>query len=242
MKAAKHAGDEVEWRRLKGQKKVHDDDYNMLKSRVNAGILTSNDENNQAVPSRMSMLKKILSRFPNIRIAYQLKEDIRSLYILSPNSRARAEADYQDWKLRIPPDADFDGFRTMAGYIDNWHEEVFNYHDFPYSNGKTESINRIIKEAYESGKGYSFDVLRYKVKYTRPEYRVDPKFIKMDKFGSVMAIITSQMPEYFDLLKLHQDGKPLPEDYQLSNGSGLDLAKYEMDVIEGIVSPSTYDI
>ncbi|PSU17541.1 transposase [Photobacterium damselae] len=42
-------------------------------------------------------------------------------------------------------------FKDAIRSIDNWHEEIFNWWDYPYTNALTESLNNVIKGTFRSG-------------------------------------------------------------------------------------------
>lgn len=233
IRAAKKTGDLIEVKRLQAHKKSLSKDYDLLKNRYNAGLLTSNREDVEGVPVIMGVLNEIFAKFPNIKLAYDLKERIRALYDITSKTRKQAEDEFIKWRDDIPDEDMFIEFHKLKRGIDNWFAEVFNFYVAPIGNGRTESINKIIKDAYASGNGYSFDVLRYKVKYRTAAYRNDPKFVKLNKNGDVMKMITALDHEFTVLLGDYLTGKGLPEGYKLEHGSGIRLDDYEKAVSSG---------
>ena len=112
--------------------------------------------------------------FPELGIAYWLKETMRDIYIESKD-RYEAYQRFYEWECRIPDD--FKAFKDLQNTYNNNKQEIFNYFLQPYTNAYTESINNVIKSIEKAGKGYSYEVLRAKVLYgTNATKR--PKFSK----------------------------------------------------------------
>lgn len=112
--------------------------------------------------------------FPELGVAYWLKETMRDIYIESKD-RYEAFQRFYEWECRIPDD--FKAFKDLQNTYNNNKQEIFNYFLQPYTNAYTESINNIIKSIEKAGKGYSYEVLRAKVLYgTNATKR--PKFSK----------------------------------------------------------------
>jgi transposase len=109
--------------------------------------------------------------FPTLKVAYNLKEGIRDMYLCETKEQAMAY--YKQWKASIPKD--MPSFLDIAKIIDNWHTEIFNYFDFIVTNAYTESINNLIKHIEKAGRGYSFEVLRAKVLFGT-KATIKPKF------------------------------------------------------------------
>lgn len=124
--------------------------------------------------------------FPTLKIAYDLKEGLRDMYLCE--TREQAEAYFKEWKKSIPED--MTSFKDVAKMINNWHTEIFNYFDDQYTNAFTESINNLIKHIEKRGRGYSFEVLRAKVLFgtkatIKPRFG-EQAFTRMDKFTMTM--------------------------------------------------------
>lgn len=118
--------------------------------------------------------------FPELGVAYWLKETLRDIY--TSKDRYEAYQRYYQWECRIPDN--FKAFKDLQRTYNNNKKEIFNYFLQPYTNAYTESINNIIKTVEKAGKGYSYEVLRAKVLYgtsatKRPKFTKD---IKMKTF------------------------------------------------------------
>lgn len=109
--------------------------------------------------------------FPTLKVAYNLKEGLRDMYLCE--TREQAMAYYKRWKASIPND--MPSFLEIAKIIDNWSTEIFNYFDYFVTNAYTESINNLIKHIEKAGRGYSFEVLRAKTLFST-RATIKPKF------------------------------------------------------------------
>jgi len=117
--------------------------------------------------------------FPTLKVAYDLKEGLRDMYLCK--TREDAEKYFKEWKKSIPED--MTSFLDVAKMINNWHTEIFNYFDTRVTNAFTESINNLIKHIEKRGRGYSFEVLRAKVLFGT-KATVKPRFGEQD-FGAM---------------------------------------------------------
>ena len=109
-------------------------------------------------------LMDVFTKYPVLAEIHRLKEDIRDMYRLK--TRIEAEAFYADWKARIP--TSLPAYESAARTIDNWHIEIFNYFDYPYTNALTEGSNSVIRAIERMGRGYTFELLRGRVLYGTP--------------------------------------------------------------------------
>jgi transposase len=126
--------------------------------------------------------------FPTLKVAYNLKESLRDMYLCK--TREEAMAYYRQWKASIPED--MPSFLDVAKMIDNWHKEIFTFFDTGITNAFTESTNNLIKVIEKRGRGYSFEVLRAKVLFgtkatIKPKYG-EQEFSDMDNTFSNMLM------------------------------------------------------
>ena len=120
-------------------------------------MLTNADEMDE---SPQLFLHDLLETFPELRNPHKLKEDFRQIYRAS--SRQEAEELFTDW---VNEAQEYDAYKPVINTVNNWHTEIFNYFDYKYTNATTESLNRLVSEINQRGRGYSFDVLRMKAIY-----------------------------------------------------------------------------
>jgi transposase len=104
------------------------------------------------------------NEYPKLMEVYNAKEGYLGMWDMP--TRADAEEYWEDWKSKVTPTAR-KFFSDAVRAIDNWHEEIFNWWDYQYTNAVTESLNNTIKGAFRNGRGYSFEVLRAKILYTK---------------------------------------------------------------------------
>lgn len=103
-----------------------------------------------------------LKNVPLLARAYALKEELHEIFYLT--NRTEAENRYKQWREFIKDDL-LQGFAAMLVAGDNWHDEIFAYFDYGFTNAYTESLNGLTKLTNRMGRGYSFEVIRAKMLY-----------------------------------------------------------------------------
>lgn len=121
------------------------------------------------------LLKDWSQRFPLLHEAYKVKELFHGLY--EYESRSQAEKAAQAWLNSIPQDL-VPHFRETAGALVSWWDEIFNYYDHPITNAYTESVNRLAKDMNRMGRGYSFEVIRARMKYDDESRKVTRETVR----------------------------------------------------------------
>lgn len=119
-------------------------------------------------------LQVMLDAYPEFSVPYLLKEAFRNIYLAK--SRDEAEELYNEW-LNSCLEEKIVGFNRLIETVANWHKEIFNYFDYPYTNAQTESLNNTIRDLDRDGRGYSFQVLRDKIVLKHMLTRKKSKFI-----------------------------------------------------------------
>lgn len=119
-----------------------------------------------------------LSNHPDLRAAYDLKE--RFYRIWDCEDKATALETYNEWyyDLQATSPVVRSAFSDIPKAFSNWGEQIFSYFDNGFTNAYTESLNGIIRKIDQSGRGYSFDVLRAKLLYQHPHKVQIPSFSK----------------------------------------------------------------
>ena len=102
--------------------------------------------------------------YPELMSVYNAKEAFLDLWLMP--TRGDAMEYWENW-LRITDSETKKHFSQAITAMRNWHEEIFNWWDFRYTNALTESLNNLIKAAFRSGRCYSFEVLRAKLLFTK---------------------------------------------------------------------------
>ncbi len=133
----------------------------LLKSE--AGILDSNSANLGADASER--LEYWLSRSKILRKAYETKERFAAVY--DYRDRKDAEEAWDAWRRTIPPEIEKE-FIHASRALSDFHEEILNYFDYSYTNGYTESANRLVKTINRLGRGYSWRVMRARILNHKP--------------------------------------------------------------------------
>lgn len=130
---------------------------------------------------QQAQLEELFQEYPQFETPYYLKEEFRSIY--NCHTREEAQQAYALWKQHA---VGYKEFEAAADTVDEWYLEIFNYFVFPYTNAVTESLNKVINDIDNNGKGYSFDILRAKALY-------GTKATKPAKFKSI-TIHSGGMP------------------------------------------------
>lgn len=126
----------------------------LLKDRF---LLLKNKEDLQ--PKQIWGMQIMFLDFPQLKLAYELKEQFRDIY--NCDNREDALKAYEEWKQSVPKDMRY--YQDVIKTVDNWKLEIFNYFACRITNAYTESVDNLIKNIEKAGRGYSFEVLRAKV-------------------------------------------------------------------------------
>lgn len=143
---------------------------------------------------RISIRDEWFDRYPDLAIAYNLKENFFRMYECL--NRQEAQHYYELWKKQIPSSEVFNGFRKMCRTFERCEKEIFNYFDYPYTNAFVEGMNNTIRALALQGRGYDFEVLRGKVLLNTERKLVTPKvdFNRMYNIMSVQHIKRNSYP------------------------------------------------
>jgi len=147
---------------------------NTLRDESKELLLVNRHELNPMVQLRRD---EWLGNFPELKVAYELKEEFSDIYMVG--SKAEAQERYSRWKQRAKASG-IAPFPSVTSAIDNWESEFLNYFDYPQvTNAYTESANGLIKLANLIGRGYSFEILRAKCLFSQGHFKIRrPKFQK----------------------------------------------------------------
>ncbi|AHJ01718.1 Mobile element protein [Vibrio parahaemolyticus UCM-V493] len=138
---------------VKERKKLKNDRKILLKRRDNIKGL-----------NELASFEFWTNEYPQLMEVYNAKEGFLGMWDMP--TRKQAEDYWENWKsVATPTVREF--FSDAIRAVDNWHEEIFNWWDYPYTNAVTESLNNTIKGVFRNGRGYSFEVLRAKLLYTK---------------------------------------------------------------------------
>lgn len=141
-----------------------------------------------------------LLNVPALQAAYEAKEAFFRIYD-EAETRAQAEAMYDAWEASLS-DATRKVFGDLIRAVGNWRKEIFNYWDcHRVTNAPTESMNKLIREMDQMGRGYSFKVIRAKMLYNQAAMRTGPEPVWRRKadtkaFASLLASVSGhEKPE-----------------------------------------------
>lgn len=104
-----------------------------------------------------------LDNEPELAKAHRLKEGFYDLYELP---KAKALAAFDGFSATVPPELKAD-FKTLLTSMKNWRTEILAYFDNPISNAYTEALNGVAKAINRAGRGYSFEVLRARLLFSK---------------------------------------------------------------------------
>ena len=115
-----------------------------------------------------------LNQIPDLKAAYDAKEAFYAIY--DAPDRDQAERLYQSWRGGLSPSLR-DTYKPLLTALGNWEGEIFAYFDHRITNAYTECLNGLVKMANRTGRGYSFDVMRAKMIYSRSlQKNLRPKY------------------------------------------------------------------
>jgi transposase len=116
-------------------------------------------------PQQAMEVDGIVANNPLVKAAYEAKEGFYRIWDAA--DRADAERRFDAWKATIPADIKRE-FGRIAGMVERWRKEIFNYFDHAHTNAITENRNGLIKTLYRNGRGYTFEVIRAKALLSPP--------------------------------------------------------------------------
>jgi transposase len=105
-----------------------------------------------------------LRSIPELAKAWRLKEDFYGIYDATTKEAARQR--YTEWAASVPPECQ-SAFQPILTAWKNWEPYILTYFDQQVTNAFTESLNSLIRVTNRMGRGYSFEVLRAKILFTR---------------------------------------------------------------------------
>ena len=113
-------------------------------------------------------LNAVFSILPAAKKLFTICNSFNKMY--SCKDRKTAEKVYSDIINNISPE--FTKLNKVIRKFEKYHNEIFNYFDYKYTNGKTEAKNNIVKKIYSFSNGCSFENLRKKVFYKEKDRSV----------------------------------------------------------------------
>jgi transposase len=124
-------------------------------------------------PEEQSKLGRLFSFYPELAIAWKLKEGLREWY--KSSSRAEAELSLRHWEESVCK-AGLKEFGTGLPMFRNWRNEILNYFDYHVTNGFVEGKNNRIKAIKRMAYGYrNIDNFRRRILLTNNEIAASTK-------------------------------------------------------------------
>lgn len=105
-----------------------------------------------------------LKNEPVIERAYNAKESYYAIF--EHELRRDAEAAYEAWKSELTGVV-AKAFAPLVKATDNWHDEIFALIDTNVTNAFTESMNNLTRLDNRIGRGYSFEMIRARMLFSR---------------------------------------------------------------------------
>jgi transposase len=122
-------------------------------------------------PEEQLKLGRLFSLYPELAIAWGLKEGLRAWY--KSSSRAEAELSLRHWEESVRKSG-LKEFRLPM--FRNWRSEILNYFDYHITNGFVEGKNNRIKLIKRMAYGYrNVDNLRRRILLTNNEIVANTK-------------------------------------------------------------------
>ena len=111
-------------------------------------------------------LRSLFLRYPEVRKAWELKEELRAWY--KETDRRRAETILAKLEDTIR-ESHMPEFKALLSMFSNWREEILNYFDYRITNGFVEGKNNRIKTIKRMAYGYrNIDNFRMRILATNP--------------------------------------------------------------------------
>jgi len=155
------ATEALESLRIKLQSDMEKSDRIKMKKHLRWALLRRNENRTDEDNEKLDYIRK---NHPEIALAYDLGEQFHDIYTCK--TRSEAESAFEIWTQSIP--TEFMGsYGEVAAMVNRHYEDIFSYFDFPITNGYTEAMNGVMKTSNRMGRGYSFEVIRGRLLYSK---------------------------------------------------------------------------
>lgn len=156
-------------------------------------------------PHKFMLLETWLDVFPDLKAAYELKEDFYDIWDTAPDSPT-ALLRYRKWLAEAIARKVAWAFSDLTTALANWEAEAFAYFDHPVTNAATEALNGVARVVNRMGRGYSFRAIRAKMLYTAKGKQPNQPKLKEPK------MTTEPLPDRqppIDMIIYYSDGVEL---------------------------------
>ena len=132
-------------------------------------------------PMQQMIIETWLDHYPELGLAYQLKEEFFDIWLAQTEPEARMR--YQNWLAKIP-EHHKKHWKPLITSMTNWEKEIFAYFGPAQrkTNAFTESINRKMRDLNRDSRGMSFEMFRAKTLFTLKHKFSKPKPVKESPF------------------------------------------------------------
>lgn len=155
------ASEALEQIRKSLQKTLTQEEALLIKKNIRWSLLKGKNKRNDA---DWEIIEHIRQYHPRLAVAFDLKESFYAIY--DNDTRQDAETAFKDWELSIPLEYKKE-FGGVAKTVNNHHQDIFNYFDCPITNAYTEAFNGLLQVVNRMGRGYSYEVLRAKLMFSK---------------------------------------------------------------------------
>lgn len=114
------------------------------------------------------LLSGWINNYPELGLAYRLKEDFFKIY--DTRSKEEALARFAAWDRAVTHEVR-DAFSDLIKVWRNWQPYILNYFEHPVTNAYTESRHSLIRVMNRLGRGYSFEALRAKILFAEGAFK-----------------------------------------------------------------------
>jgi transposase len=146
-------------RSRKPQSEAEKDEATALRGTLDGRFLLLTSRKNLTDAQKISLANWLKARPEMAQIA-RAKDRFEGFY--NCETRADAEAYLDTWIASLEPIAAI-VFAGVVKQLTAWRTEILAYWDHPYTAAYTEAMNGRLREISQSGRGYSWDVLRAKL-------------------------------------------------------------------------------
>ncbi len=139
-----------------------------------------------------------LRNIPELAEAWRLKEGFYAIYDATTKEDARQR--YRTWAASVSPECQ-SAFQPILTAWKNWEPYILAYFDHQVTNAFTESLNNLIRVTNRMGRGYSFEVLRARILFTRGTHKKQmqrPKFQRKSTRTTAFYHMEMGLPLEFD--------------------------------------------
>lgn len=146
-------------------------------------------------PMQELVIHTWLDQFPELGLAYKLKEAFFDIWESSTEAEARSR--YQQW-LSMIPEGHKSHWKPLITSMTNWEKEIFSYFGPAQrnTNAFTESINRQMRDLNRNARGMSFEMFRAKTLFSLEHKVIKPKPKRQSPFAmrDIFTMDPSEIP------------------------------------------------